>query len=138
MSLDKIVEKILDDAQAEAGKITAETRKKAEEIKESSRREGERLAEELIQEAEKKARLEASRIVTQARLEKRIQILAQKKKIIDEILEKALQKTDIGEREFKKRIVLKDGIREESYGREKLVEELRPKLENFIVEVLKI
>ncbi|NIM90418.1 MAG: hypothetical protein GTO17_05665 [Candidatus Aminicenantes bacterium] len=138
MSLEKILERITRDAQAEADKIVSESKRKAEEIKENARKEAEGSAAALIEEIERKARLEASRLVTQSRLEKRIKILSWKKEFIDEILEKALQKANLGQVKLKKKIVLKDGEREEFYHQDKLLEELRPKLENYILKVLKI
>lgn len=138
MSLEKILERITHDAQAEADKIILESKKKAEEIEKVARKEAERSAAALIEEAERKARLEASRLITQARLEKRIKVLSWKKELIDEILEKALQRADLGQEELKKKIILKDGEREEFYQRDKLLEEIRPKLENYILKVLKI
>ncbi|MFB0564991.1 MAG: V-type ATP synthase subunit E family protein [Candidatus Aminicenantaceae bacterium] len=138
MSLEGILEKINKDAQAEADKIIKESNKKAREIIDSARKEASALAAALIEEAERKAQLESSRIITQARMEKRIKILSRKKEIINEILEKALAKADFKEEELKKKIVFKEGEREESYSREKLIEELRPRVENYILEVLKI
>lgn len=138
MSLEKILEKISRDAQTEVDSIISESKKKAEEIKEATRKDAEALAAALMEEAERKARLKASRLTTQARLEKRISILSQKKEIIDEIMEKAIKRADIGGKELKKKIVLKDGEREESYHRDRLLHELRPKLENYILKVLKI
>ena len=138
MSLEKIVEKVMNDAQAEAQRITQESRNKAEEITEAARREASELAAALVAEAKRKANLEASRLITQARLEKRMQLLRQKKELIDTILGEALGRVDIDEEALKKKIVLKDGEEEELYDREKLKEELRPRLESFIIEVLKI
>jgi vacuolar-type H+-ATPase subunit E/Vma4 len=138
MSLEKILERITQDAQTEVNKILSESKKKAEEIKEAARKEAEGLAGALIEETERKARLEASRLITQARLEKRIKVLSWKKELIDAILEKALQKANLGQAKLKKKIILKDGEREEFYHQDKLLEELRPKLENYILKVLKI
>ncbi len=138
MSLEKILERITQDAQAEAERIISEGKKKAEEIKKNARKEAERLAAAVIEEAERKARLEASRLISQARLEKKIKVLSWKKALIDEILEKALQKANLGEEKLKKKIILKDGEREEFYQQDKLLEELRPRLENYILKVLKI
>jgi vacuolar-type H+-ATPase subunit E/Vma4 len=138
MSLEKILERITQDAQVEVDKILSESKEKAEEIKKNARNEAERSAAALIEEVERKARLEASRLITQARLEKRIKVLSWKKELIDEILEKALQKANLGQDKLKKKIILKDGERVEFYHRDKLLEELRPQLENYILKVLKI
>lgn len=138
MSLEKILQKITDDARAEADKIILENKRKAKEIKENAREEASKLAEELVKEAERKARLEASRLVTQSRLEKKINILAEQKDLIEEVLGKAFQKSIKSAKGLKRKIILKQGEREEPYDEERLKEELRSKLENEIIEALKI
>ncbi len=138
MSLEKILKRITDDARAEADKIILENKRKAKEIKENAREEASKLAEELVKEAERKARLEASRLVTQSRLEKKINILAEQKNLIEEVLGKAFQKSIKSAKGLKRKIILKQGEREEPYDEERLKEELRSKLENEIIEALKI
>jgi len=138
MSLEKILKKINDDAQAEAKRIILENQKKAKEAKENARKEASELAEALQKEAEREAHLEASSLITQARLERKIKLLTCKKEQIEEVLERAFRSEILEKKGMKKKIILKDGEREESFNQEKLKEELRPKLENCIVEVLKI
>lgn len=138
MSLEKILKKIVDDGQAEADRIIIENQKKAEEIKENARKEALELAEALLKEAEQQGNLEANRLITHARLEKRINILSRKKELIDEVLEKAFVKESLGKKSLKRKIILKDGEIEESFDEKKLKEELRPGLESYIAKVLKI
>ena len=138
MSLEKILKKIVDDGQAEADRIILENQKKAEEIKENARKESLELAEALLKEAEQQGNLEANRLITHARLEKRINILSRKKELIDEVLEKAFVKESLGKKSLKRKIILKDGEIEESFDEKKLKEELRPGLESYIAKVLKI
>lgn len=138
MSLEKILKKIVDDGQAEADKIILENQKKAEGIKENARKEALELAEALLKEAEQQGNLEANRLITHARLEKRINILSRKKELIDEVLEKAFVKESLGKKSLKRKIILKDGEIEESFDEKKLKEELRPGLESYIAKVLKI
>ncbi|UCC38409.1 MAG: hypothetical protein JSV96_11275 [Candidatus Aminicenantes bacterium] len=138
MSLEKILKKIIDDAQSEADQILHESEKKAEEIGEKAREEAENLAEALIKEGERKGQLEASRLITQARLERRISILSCKKRLIDEVLEKAFQKGGLEKKELKRKIIMKDREKEEPYDEKRLKEELRQKLENEIIGILKI
>lgn len=138
MSLEKILKKIIGDAQSEADKIILEGEMKAGEIKEKAREEATNLAEALIKEEERKGRLEASRLITQAHLERRISILSCKRELIDEVLEKAFQKGGLRKEGLKRMIILKDGEKEEPYDEKRLKEELRLKLENEIIEVLKI
>ena len=138
MSLEKIIEKIIDDARTEAQVIVEESKAKAEEIKASARREAEELAKNLLIDYEKQARLEASRILTQARLERQISLLACKKELITEVMDKAFAQEKISANLLKRKIVLKDGEKEEYDSEESLKEELRPQLESFIAEALKL
>lgn len=138
MSLEKILKKIVDDGQAEADRIILENQKKAEEIKENARKETLELAEALLKEAEQQGNLEANRLITHARLEKRINILSRKKELIDEVLEKAFVKESLGKKSLKRKIILKDSEIEELFDEKKLKEELRHGLESFIAKVLKI
>ncbi len=138
MSLEKILDKILEEALSEAERIILESKQKAEEIKQNARKQSELQAKVLLEDVERKGNLEASRLVTQARLEKRIKILRCKKDLIDAVLEKAFQKQTGEKIGMKRKIILKDGEKEELVDREKLKQELRPKLEKDIAEVLKI
>lgn len=138
MSLEKILDKILEEAQGEAEKIILESRQKAEEIKQNACKQGEMQATDLIEQTERQGNLEASRLVTQARLEKRIKVLSCKKDLIDEVLDKAFKKQKGDKIGLKRKIIRKDGEFEEFVDQEKLKQELRPKLEKDIAEVLKI
>lgn len=138
MSLEKILDKILEEAREEAGRIHSESRQKADEIMQNARKSGEKQASEILEQAVRQGNLEASRLVTQARLEKRIKILKIKKDLIDEVLEKAFQKQEGDDLRLRRIIVRKDGESEEFIDREKLQQELRPKLEKDIAEVLKV
>ena len=138
MSLEKIVDKILDDARAEADRARAESLRKSEDIREEAKRQAGELAGVLLREAERGARLEAGRIVTQARLEGRIELLVAKRSLITEVLEKALAAAPVRSRSLTRRVILKDGEREEPFDRAKLLDEVRPGLENLIADILKI
>lgn len=138
MSLEKIIEKILDDARSEAQVIVEESKVKAEEIKVAARHEAQDQAERLITEYQKQGKLEASRIVTQARLERQISSLACKKELIAEVIDKAFQKEKISKEMLKRKVVLKDGEKEEYFSEENLKDELKPQLEGYIAEMLKL
>lgn len=138
MSLEKIVERILADAQAEADRIIKESHHKADEIKEKARQQGKEHADTLLEEVERQGNLEANRLVTQARLEKRIRILTCKKELIEKVLDRAFQKERFEEKGLKQKVIMKDGEKEVLFDQEKLKQELRPRLENVIIEALKI
>ncbi|MEE9500592.1 MAG: hypothetical protein V3V48_00820 [Candidatus Aminicenantaceae bacterium] len=138
MSLEKILNTIIEDAQAEAVAIVKESQSKAEEIKETARKEALELAEALHADEERQGRLEASRLITQARLEGRIDILSTKKEIIEDVLAKALNKERSIIEKLKRRIIMKEGEREEAFDESRLLDEIRPQLEKFINDALKL
>lgn len=138
MSLEKILDKILEEARLEAEQILQESRQKAEEIIKNARKQGEMQASAILEQAERLGNLEASRLVTQARLEKRIKILRCKKDLIDQVLEKSFQEQKDDTFGLKRKVIRKDGEQEELVDHHKVKQELRPRLEKDIAEVLKI
>ena len=138
MSLDIIIAKVRDDARAEAGRILADDRRKADELQAEEARRAESQAEAVRRDAEGEAALEAGRIVTQARLERRIELLTARKALVNEAIEIALSKSSLLDRALLKTVVSRDGETEEPFDRTKLLEEIRPGLENAIAEILKI
>jgi len=138
MSLEKILNTIIEDAQTEAVSIVKESQRKAEEIKETARQEAEGLAMAILAEEERLGRLEASRRITQARLEGRIDVLATKKEIIEDVLTEALDRERTGIKKLKRRIISKGGEREEALDEIKFLDEIRPQLEKFINDALKL
>lgn len=138
MSLETILKKIIDDAQQEADRVLSESRKKATDIREEARREAAELAEALVKEGQRRGELEASRVVTQARLKKKIETLAFKKELVDCVLEQAFQAQSAVQRILKRTIIMKEGEKEEVFDEKRLMEELRPHLENDIAKLLKI
>ncbi len=136
MSLEKILDKIINDASAEAEKILVESREKAEKIKEETEKKASELADALVEDAKRQGQLEASRLITQARLETKLNILSQKKEFIQEVMERAFQKEILEKKGLKKTIITKEGEREEAFDETRLKEELRSGLENEIIEIL--
>jgi vacuolar-type H+-ATPase subunit E/Vma4 len=138
MSLEKILNKIIEDSQAAAVEIAKESQAKAEEIRENTRQEALELAQALHAGEERQGRLEASRLITQARLEQKLSILATKKEIIEGVLAEALEKERSSVKKLKKQIILKEGEREEAFEANRLLEEIRPQLEKFVNDSLKL
>jgi len=138
MSLEKIVKKITDDAHQEAERIIQESRQRAEQIKGKSQEEAAASEEEILKESEKLAQLEISRIVTQARLERKIEILSCKKQLIDQVLVKAFKETAQGRVRLNKEVIDKKGRGEEVLDEGALLEEMRPRFEKFIADILKL
>ncbi|MHB8094467.1 MAG: V-type ATP synthase subunit E family protein [Candidatus Aminicenantales bacterium] len=138
MSLEKIVAKILDDARAEAERIAAEGGRRAEAIRDEAEQQAEQQAGLLLRDAEREAHLEAVRIVTQARLERKIELLAARKALVAEVLERAFAEASLENRRLTRTVISRDGVKEETLDRARLMEELAPAMENLIVDILKI
>jgi len=138
MSLEKIIKKIRDNAEAEVRKIVDKSKQEAEEIKKKAGEEASNAAEEYLSAEERRRELEANRIVTKARMDKKMEILFCKKEIIDEILDAAFIEALKGKESLKKRIIMKEGEKEGILDKDKLKDELRPELERSIAEDLKL
>jgi hypothetical protein len=136
MSLENILQKISEDAQAEVDRIIVESKAKAEEIKDTARKGALSQSEALLLEEERKGKLEAGRLVTQARLQRKLDILACKKDLIDEVLIKAFQKAHFDGSSLTRTIIMKDGEHEEPFDERKVMDEIRPQLEKYICDVL--
>ncbi len=137
MSLESILEKIGREAQAERERIIRESREKAEKLRSEAELEAQKQSAQLLKESAREAELEAHRLVTQARLQKRLRLLSLKKKLVDEVLDQAFDRQTESAVSLKRKVVLKEGIREETLDRETLKQELRPQLEGYIAELLK-
>jgi vacuolar-type H+-ATPase subunit H len=138
MSIEQIVEKIIAEGRAEADKIIQESRKKAADLRTAAEKEAAEKAAAYLKETEREASLQANQITAQARLEKKIALLRQKRDLLDEVLRKAFGQMPADEIRLKRQVVAKDGIREESFDPDKLLEEVRPRLERDVLETLKI
>ena len=92
----------------------------------------------MIKQAEAEAKLEASRILTEARLQQRMELLKTRRELIDRVLKAALQREEFKKAQLKKEIVSREGLREETLPAERLLSEVGPEVENDVVEWLKI
>jgi len=85
MSLEKILEKIVQDSDKEIRKIIDEAESRASRIIEEAGREAEKVVQELTREGIENARKVRERIVTLASLESRKRILGEKQRILAEV-----------------------------------------------------
>ena len=85
MSLEKILEKIVQDSDKEIRKIIDEAESRASRIIEEAGREAEKVVQELTREGIENARKVRERIVTLASLESRKRILGEKQRILGEV-----------------------------------------------------
>jgi vacuolar-type H+-ATPase subunit H len=138
MSLESILQKIRSEAQAERDRILDESRERAEKLKADAALELESQVDQLLRDAEQASELEAHRLVTQARLRKKLRLLELKKSLVDDVLEKAFELQTADAPQLMRQIVRKDGITEEPLDQAALRQELRPQLESYIASLLKL
>ncbi len=91
MSLEKLLEKIEEDARAEAEEIMAKARREAEEIRRRGKEEAGRAGENILAAFRERGERERVRMVSAARMENRLAILAAKERILEETLQKTVQ-----------------------------------------------
>ncbi|HOT69295.1 MAG TPA: V-type ATP synthase subunit E family protein [Candidatus Saccharicenans sp.] len=138
MSLQKILEKIEQEASQEVEAILGEAIKKADSLKKEAEARARAQAESIIKQAETEASLEASRILTQAQLQRRMELLKARREQISRVLEEALKNEELKKLRLKKEIVSREGILEEMLEADRLLAELGPEIENEILAWLKI
>lgn len=138
MSLEKIIENIIREAEEEAEKLRSAGRAAAEKLVATSKEEAEKKAARLRQQAEQDGQVEALRILSQARLEKKLALLTARRKWVDMVLEKAMEAADIKRQIIKRTIVTREGLAEEKIAEDKFKEELRLRYEKQILKLLGI
>jgi len=138
MGLDEILKKISSQSESEASKIVEESREKAQKIKKTAKKEASEEAEEYLNDEKNRAEMEATRIMTQARLDKKMKVLFSKKEIIGQILDEAFELALKGKKGLEKKVIMKDGERQSALDKEKIKDEIRPDLEAKIAEDLKL
>ncbi|MFO7951305.1 MAG: V-type ATP synthase subunit E family protein [Bacillota bacterium] len=87
---DRIVQRVLDDAQANADAIKEEANKKGKSAEDEARKKAERRKEHILEQARKTADEQKGRIIGVAQLESRKDLLAAKQEMISEAFQKAL------------------------------------------------
>jgi vacuolar-type H+-ATPase subunit E/Vma4 len=138
MGLQEILKKISSQGEDEAHKILEESREKAQQIKKNAEKEASHQAEEYLNKEKRRAEMEATRIMTQARLDKKMKILFCKKEIINQVLDEAFDQALKGKKDLKKKVVTKDGEKQSLLDIKRIKDDLRPELEAQIAEDLKL
>lgn len=89
MALEDILNKINADARAEADSLLSVARAEADSIREKARRDAGEMHAELMEKAKERALHRADRIRVLARLDQRKDVLKEKKRLVDEVFERA-------------------------------------------------
>ncbi|MCR4404866.1 MAG: V-type ATP synthase subunit E [Candidatus Acetothermia bacterium] len=89
MGVDKIVAKLIADAEAEAARILEEAEREAKEILKRAEEEAQAASEPILQAAEKEAQRRRRRHLALAELEARNKVLAAKREVLDRVFAEA-------------------------------------------------
>lgn len=138
MGVDNIISNIIKEAEEEAEKLRQNARATAEKLIITSREEAEKKAAKLRQQAEQEGQVEALRILSQARLEKKLALLAARRKWVDMVLNKASEEAGLQNQIIKRLIVTRQGLEEEKITEERFKEDLRLRYEKQILKLLGI
>ncbi len=138
MGLEDIINNIIKEAEEEAEKLRQNARATADKLIASSREEAEKKAAQLQRQAEQEGQVEALRILSQARLGKKLALLAARRKWVDMVLNKAGEEAGLHDQTVKRLIVTREGLEEEKVAEDRFKEDLRLRLEKQILELLGI
>ncbi len=92
---DRIIQRVLDDAQARADSIKAEAAEKTEAVESEAKEKANRRKDQILEQARKSAAEQKSRIIGMAQLEARKKLLAAKQELIGEAFQRALDELSI-------------------------------------------
>lgn len=138
MGLDNIISNIIKEAEEEAEKLRQNAQATAEKLIIASREEAEKKGAKLRQQAEQEGQVEALRILSQARLEKKLALLVARRKWVDMVLTKACEEVGLQNQIIKRLIVTRQGLEEEKIAEERFKEDLRVRYEKQILKLLGI
>lgn len=88
---DRIVKKVLEEAQQKADAIKADTQEKARLLEEEAKQKADRRREQILEQARKSAEEQKRRIIGMAELESRKDMLTAKQDLISNVFEQALK-----------------------------------------------
>ena len=118
--IDRISQRILEDAQAEAARIIEEAEERARSIKDRKTKEVEKSNQKLHEDNMAKAQDRKRRMLSAAELEMKKEVLAAKQQMIDEAMEKAKQAImDMPKDEYRR--VISKMLLESAQGHEEVV-----------------
>lgn len=134
MSLDSILEHILDEANAQRDKIIQETREKSTGIIQGAKTEAQKLYQEILDKERVFCEKEKQRLIVNARLESKKNLLKAKQELIGSAFEKL--KSTLAKDKFKKQQVFQDKVQQAVEDIDFYLNKIRPDYEIEIARIL--
>lgn len=134
MSLESIVEHIVNEARAQAARIVQQAQKEAREIIHQAQAEADTIYQEIV--AQKKVIYEQQKqaAIVNARLEQKKNLLRSQQELIDLVFTKV--RLSLKKDKFKKQIIFEDRIKEIPEDLEFYLNKIRPDSESEIAKIL--
>jgi V/A-type H+-transporting ATPase subunit E len=134
MSIESIINHILDEAGVQRDKIMRDAQQQAELILQEAIQEADKVYQEIL--AREKSLLEAEKqkLIVNARLESKKNLLKAKQELIDRVIEKL--KSEIEKEKFKKYQVLQDKVKEVPEDMDFYLNNLRLEYEPEIAKII--
>ncbi len=102
MGVDKIIQKLLSDAEAEAGRILAQAEQEAEEIRQQGEAEAQAAKQPILERAEAEAQRRRRQHLALAALWARNKVLAAKRELLDRVFKEATERLGrLGSQEYR-------------------------------------
>lgn len=134
MSFESILSQIVNEANAERKKIINQANQQKEEILRQAKLEAENFYQEIVDKERRVFEAEKQKIIVNARLEGKKQLLSAKQGLIDQVFERL--KSEIKKDSFKKKQISQDGTKEVPEDIDFYLKKIRPEYETEISEIL--
>lgn len=134
MSLEAILEHIVDEADAQRQKIIQDAKKQAEAIIQDAKKQAEALYKEIMDKEKLRYEKDSQRLIVNARIESKKNLLRTKQELLDIVFEKI--KHDIKKSDLKKQKIMHDKIQEVSEDVDFYMKNLRADYEGETARIL--
>ncbi|MCM8801018.1 MAG: hypothetical protein NC912_03250 [Candidatus Omnitrophica bacterium] len=134
MGLEDILKRIAQDIQEKRNTILDQAEKERERIIKEAKEKAKALFDQILLEAETEAKQELERLTIKEKLEAQKEILAFKRKLLDEVFEKV--KDRLIQRVPKKRIITLDKEIEQELEKDRFLAEVKLRLEPEVAKLL--
>lgn len=134
MSFESILSQIINEANAERKKIINQANQQKEEILRQAKQDAENLYQGILEKEKSVFEAEKQKIIVNARLEGKKQLLAAKQGLIDQVFERL--KSEFKKDSFKKKQIFQDNTKEVPEDIDFYLKKIRPEYETAISEIL--
>jgi vacuolar-type H+-ATPase subunit E/Vma4 len=134
MSIEAILSQIMNDVDGQRNIILKQANQQKEEILRQARQDADKIYREIIDREKTEIEAEKQKLIVNARLEAKKQLLAAKQRLIDDAF--ARLKSELKKDAFKKKQISQDGVKEVPEDINFYLSKIRPEYEAKLAEIL--